>query len=139
MCCTALIVAPAPTLPRPTPSRPAPPAGSVKLHKAVAFDTTLRLRKPVLAEDCPDCPRGQGADYNLVATVSHHGRGSAGEEACAAAGSAVSIPQAAGQVVCCSCLVDGRGDAGGVVLVLCVCWVLWCCQAEVITEPFRLP
>eukprot|EP00798_Chlamydomonas_sp_ICE-L_P001434 gene1434-32807_t len=51
-------------------------SGVHKIHKPIDFDFTLRLRKPVLSEDCPDC-RGV-AEFRLVATVSHHGRNAAG-------------------------------------------------------------
>ena len=44
------------------------------MHKTITFETTLRLRKPVLAEDCLDCRPGATTEYRLVATVSHHGR-----------------------------------------------------------------
>ncbi len=48
--------------------------------RPVAFDTTLRLRRPaILSDDCPDVGRGGVAEYQLVATVSHHGKHAAGE------------------------------------------------------------
>ncbi len=49
-----------------------------KINKPVAFEAALRLRRPLLGEDSPDC-RGS-AEYRLVATVSHHGRNAAGED-----------------------------------------------------------
>ena len=59
-----------------------------KVNKALSFDATLRLKKSLLDESSPDCPRGGGGaagaggmvDYQLVATVSHHGRNAAGEK-----------------------------------------------------------
>lgn len=54
------------------------PAGfASKLHKPIAFDSVLRLKRPQLSDDCPDC-RGS-AEYKLMATVSHHGRNITGE------------------------------------------------------------
>ncbi|KAJ9519570.1 hypothetical protein QJQ45_000651 [Haematococcus lacustris] len=43
----------------------------------IAFDSCLRLRKPTVADDCPDLNRGV-AEYQLCATVSHHGKHAAG-------------------------------------------------------------
>jgi hypothetical protein len=37
----------------------------------------LRLRRPILGEDCPDAVKGV-AEYTLMATVSHHGKHAAG-------------------------------------------------------------
>lgn len=51
--------------------------GNVKVHKHVAFNTSLRLLPSVLSEDCLDRKAG-GVMYQLVATVNHHGKGAAG-------------------------------------------------------------
>ncbi len=50
----------------------------VYMYRHVSFDLELRLRKPVLGDDCPDVGRGGTAVYRLVATVSHHGKHAAG-------------------------------------------------------------
>jgi hypothetical protein len=39
---------------------------------------SLRLRRPILGEDCPDAVKGV-AEYTLMATVSHHGKHAAGK------------------------------------------------------------
>ncbi|KXZ42153.1 hypothetical protein GPECTOR_194g321 [Gonium pectorale] len=49
--------------------------GYTKLHKSVAFGSSLRLEGKVLAEDCPD---RANSEYRLFATVIHHGRSIAG-------------------------------------------------------------
>jgi len=43
----------------------------------IAFSDTLRLRRPILGEDCIDAVKG-AADYSLIATISHHGKHAAG-------------------------------------------------------------
>ncbi len=50
--------------------------GSSKLHQPVSFGTNLKLRPSWMSEDCPD---RRGAEYKLVACVTHHGRNSTGE------------------------------------------------------------
>ena len=52
-------------------------AGAVKLHKAVAFGAALKLPPGLLSETCPE-RRAGGAEYQLISTVSHHGRSLAG-------------------------------------------------------------
>jgi ubiquitin carboxyl-terminal hydrolase 10 len=49
--------------------------GTAKVHKAVAFDTKLRLLPNWLAEASS---QRQGVDYTLMAVVSHHGHSSSG-------------------------------------------------------------
>lgn len=49
-----------------------------KLNKPITYDTTLRLKKPLIADDCPDVVGGV-AEYKLIATVSHHGRNITGK------------------------------------------------------------
>lgn len=49
----------------------------VKNHKHVAFDAVLKLKRPILGDDCPDAVKGT-AEYSLIATVSHHGKHAAG-------------------------------------------------------------
>ncbi|KAK9807533.1 hypothetical protein WJX72_001859 [[Myrmecia] bisecta] len=44
--------------------------GTGKVHKALRFDTTLRMQRAWVSDKCPM----QGAEYELIATVSHHGR-----------------------------------------------------------------
>lgn len=44
-----------------------------KLNKVISYDSLLRLKRPLVSDDCPDVAGG-GADYKLIATVSHHGR-----------------------------------------------------------------
>ncbi len=45
---------------------------SGKANKAVSFGSSLKLKPSMLADDCPD-KKGK-AEYQLIATVSHHGR-----------------------------------------------------------------
>ena len=62
-----------------------------KINKALTFDATMRLRRTLLDDASPDCRSGGGGgsgggasgggggvEYQLVATVSHHGRNAAG-------------------------------------------------------------
>lgn len=50
--------------------------GSTKVHKTLELEPVLKLRRGLLAEDCPDAK--SGAEYKLVATVSHHGKSLSG-------------------------------------------------------------
>ncbi len=45
----------------------------------MSFGASLKLRKPIVGEDCPDAVKGV-AEYSLLATVSHHGKHAAGED-----------------------------------------------------------
>lgn len=47
-----------------------------KIGKPIAFEATLRLKPGMLSDSSPD--KKAGAAYGLVATISHHGRTSAG-------------------------------------------------------------
>ena len=49
---------------------PVLPCALVGCSKPVSFEPRLTLRRSWLAPDC----RERGAEYQLVATVSHHGR-----------------------------------------------------------------
>lgn len=51
-----------------------------KISKPIAFDAQLKLKPHLLSDLCPE--RKTGAEYSLIATVSHHGRNSAGATSC---------------------------------------------------------
>ncbi|KAA6429327.1 MAG: Ubiquitin carboxyl-terminal hydrolase 24 [Trebouxia sp. A1-2] len=47
--------------------------GLTKLHKQMQFSLKLRVQQSLLADDCEQRRHG-GADYELIASVSHHGK-----------------------------------------------------------------
>lgn len=47
--------------------------GLTKLHKQMQFSLKLRIQQSLLADDCEQRRHG-GADYELIASVSHHGK-----------------------------------------------------------------
>lgn len=47
--------------------------GLTKLHKQMQFSVKLRIQQSLLADDCEQRRHG-GADYELIASVSHHGK-----------------------------------------------------------------
>ena len=102
---------------------------ALKISKAVAFDTVLRLKRPVLSDEFPP------AEYRLMATVSHHGRNAAGA-GCRRGGEGMRASRGGGRLhppcggrrlvqvlkgTCCNTCAqsEGEGQSGGLRCKFC--------------------